>query len=246
MSTKWIAAAALAALTLFGWLSLGSEVEGRLPYRAVPYEPGGFTAITTAAPAPSATPATEALPAADALGVGPTASALVPEAQWGQSRAQQRLVTAQATVRPTPRPTPEPTPRPTLRPTPAPTARPAAIRPIIRRPAPTHQPTTSSPQSGNWHAAFASSYGIGDGFLGGHLACGGRLDTMTPVVANKTLPCGTRLTICFTRPGWGTNCTAAVVMDRGPYVAGRSFDLGPAVAHRVHFSGLGWIKWREG
>jgi len=39
------------------------------------------------------------------------------------------------------------------------------------------------------------------------------------VVAHKTMPCGTRVRVCYTR------CVTARVRDRGPYVAGRDFDL---------------------
>src|SRR5215831_21281554 len=38
-------------------------------------------------------------------------------------------------------------------------------------------------------------------------------------VANKTMPCGTRVRICH------EGCEVAVVDDRGPFVAGRELDL---------------------
>ena len=38
-------------------------------------------------------------------------------------------------------------------------------------------------------------------------------------VAHLTLPCGTRVRLCFRR------CATLVVGDRGPFVAGRDFDL---------------------
>jgi hypothetical protein len=43
-------------------------------------------------------------------------------------------------------------------------------------------------------------------------------------VANKTLPCGTMLTLAH-----GTNVVTVPVVDRGPYVAGRELDLSPRV-----------------
>ncbi len=43
-------------------------------------------------------------------------------------------------------------------------------------------------------------------------------------VANKTLPCGTMLTLTH-----GANTVRVPVVDRGPYVDGRELDLSPAV-----------------
>ncbi len=113
------------------------------------------------------------------------------------------------------------------------------------KPSPTPRPTTSVAQNRAagvvpvWHTALASSYGINDGFSGGHMACGGRLDTITMTVAHRTLRCGTKVQIRFR----GHTVTARVE-DRGPWVRGRDFDLGPAVARGVHFNGLGIIQWR--
>ena len=47
-------------------------------------------------------------------------------------------------------------------------------------------------------------------------------------VANKTLPCGTRLRICN-----GARCVVAEVDDRGPYVAGRELDLNVATRDAI-------------
>lgn len=91
-----------------------------------------------------------------------------------------------------------------------------------------------------WQRATASTYGIGDGFLGGPLACGGRLDDTSPVVAHKTLPCGTRVAFRY-----GRNAAVGVVRDRGPYVAGRTWDLGPALERELGFScGVCSLSWR--
>jgi rare lipoprotein A len=66
-------------------------------------------------------------------------------------------------------------------------------------------------------SAMASWYG--PGLYGNNLGCGGRLTTSTFGVAHKYLRCGTRLVICYRR------CRSVTVIDRGPYVAGREFDL---------------------
>jgi len=60
----------------------------------------------------------------------------------------------------------------------------------------------------------------GPGFFGGTLACGGTMTPSTMGVASKTLPCGTMVTI---RNAGHT--VRVPVVDRGPYVGGREFDL---------------------
>jgi len=61
-------------------------------------------------------------------------------------------------------------------------------------------------------------------------------------VANKKLPCGTH--VKFWRAGY---TVTAVVDDRGPYIAGRTWDLGQSTARALHFQGIGvgyvWAKW---
>lgn len=84
--------------------------------------------------------------------------------------------------------------------------------------------------------AVASVFGPGD--QGGPLACGGgNLTDATLGVASKTLPCGTRLMFCARR------CVIAPVVDRGPYVAGREFDLSTGLARAIGFTaGVGEIR----
>jgi rare lipoprotein A (peptidoglycan hydrolase) len=55
-------------------------------------------------------------------------------------------------------------------------------------------------------------------------------------VANKSLPCGTSLTLRH-----DGHSLRVRVIDRGPYVAGREFDLTAATAVRLHFHGHGAI-----
>lgn len=76
----------------------------------------------------------------------------------------------------------------------------------------------------------------GPGLYGNKLSCGGRLTPSTIGVANKSLPCGTRLTLRK-----GHHIVRARVVDRGPYVGGREFDLTSATRQRLHFSGVGSI-----
>jgi rare lipoprotein A len=72
----------------------------------------------------------------------------------------------------------------------------------------------------------------GPGLYGGHLGCGGTLTPRTLGVANKTLPCGTQVTLRHR----GRTVRVPVV-DRGPYVGGREFDLTAATKNRLRFSG---------
>lgn len=68
----------------------------------------------------------------------------------------------------------------------------------------------------------------------GSLACGGLLTSSTMGVANKTLPCGTRVTLRY----HGRTVRVRVI-DRGPYVAGREYDLTEATARALGFEGVG-------
>ena len=82
--------------------------------------------------------------------------------------------------------------------------------------------------------AYASWYG--PGFFGRHLACGGTMSPGTLGVAHKTLPCGTKVTLRY----HGRSVRVPVV-DRGPYVAGREFDLTAATKERLGFRGHGYV-----
>jgi rare lipoprotein A len=76
----------------------------------------------------------------------------------------------------------------------------------------------------------------GPGLYGGHLGCGGTLTPGTLGVANKTLPCGTKVTLRH-----GGRTVRVPVVDRGPYSGGREFDLTSATKNRLGFSGVGTI-----
>lgn len=82
--------------------------------------------------------------------------------------------------------------------------------------------------------AVASYYG--PGLYGNPLACGGTLTTSTIGVANKSLPCGTRLTVRY-----GNREVRTEVVDRGPYVAGREFDLTAALKDKLDFGTTGSV-----
>jgi rare lipoprotein A (peptidoglycan hydrolase) len=74
----------------------------------------------------------------------------------------------------------------------------------------------------------------GPGLYGNKLSCGGTLTPGTLGVANKTLPCGAHVTLRH-----GHRVLRVRVVDRGPYVGGREFDLTAATSQRLHFGGAG-------
>lgn len=86
----------------------------------------------------------------------------------------------------------------------------------------------------SYRYAGASYYG--PGLYGNGVACGGTLMPGTLGVANKTLPCGTKVKLRY----HGRSVTVPVI-DRGPYVAGRDYDLTTATRARLGFPGVGTV-----
>jgi rare lipoprotein A len=70
----------------------------------------------------------------------------------------------------------------------------------------------------------------------GSLACGGWLTSTTMGVANRTLPCGTLVTLRY-----DGHTVRVPVVDRGPYVAGREYDLTEATKRALGFEGVGEV-----
>lgn len=85
-----------------------------------------------------------------------------------------------------------------------------------------------------YRRSFASYYG--PGFYGGRTACGQTLTPSTLGVAHKTLPCGTRVT--FRNRG---RAVTVRVIDRGPFAAGRDWDLTSATKRRLGFGSTGSV-----
>jgi rare lipoprotein A len=85
-----------------------------------------------------------------------------------------------------------------------------------------------------YRPAHASYYG--PGLYGNGVACGGTLLPATMGVAHKTLPCGTRVKLRYR----GRTVTVPVI-DRGPYVPGRDYDLTEAAKERLGFPGIGTV-----
>jgi rare lipoprotein A (RlpA)-like double-psi beta-barrel protein len=110
-----------------------------------------------------------------------------------------------ATVEPAPVATPQPTPEPTPAPTPVP-----AVATL---------PALPDPPTGG--IVVASWYG--PGFYGNRTACGQVYTPEIIGVAHRTLRCGTTLVLEYR----GRTMTVPVI-DRGPYIAGRTLDLSNA------------------
>lgn len=97
-----------------------------------------------------------------------------------------------------------------------------------------NQPTRKALAS-RMPGSYASWYG--PGFYGNTTACGQTLRKGTIGVAHKKLPCGTKVT--FAHQGrW----VRAKVIDRGPYIAGRKWDLTYQLALQLDTISAGTAK----
>ena len=83
----------------------------------------------------------------------------------------------------------------------------------------------------------------GPGFIGSGTACGQKYTKTIMGVAHRTLPCGTLVT--FRNPVNGRQVTVPVI-DRGPYVAGRQWDLSRGLCVYLDHCYTGPIEWRWG
>ena len=85
-----------------------------------------------------------------------------------------------------------------------------------------------------YRPAEASYYG--PGLYGNGVACGGTLTPGKLGVANKTLPCGTQVTLRY----HGRTVTVPVI-DRGPYAGNREYDLTAATKAKLGFPPVGTV-----
>lgn len=85
----------------------------------------------------------------------------------------------------------------------------------------------------------------GPGLYGNKTACGQTLQPTTIGVAHKTKKCGTSLQFRATN---GTYVTATVI-DRGPFAAGREFDLTEGLVKKLGYTscrtfGVRSVEWK--
>jgi hypothetical protein len=93
-----------------------------------------------------------------------------------------------------------------------------------------------------WHLDRNVSW-YGPGFYGKRTACGQAMTQSLIGVAHKTLPCGTKIT--FKNAANGRTITVPVV-DRGPYVTGRQWDLTGGTCLALGHCYTGSIYWKYG
>jgi rare lipoprotein A (RlpA)-like double-psi beta-barrel protein len=129
---------------------------------------------------------------------------------------------AQPTVAAAAEATPDPTPEPTPEPTP---------QPVVVAVAPP-QPATGGLVLASWY---------GPGFYGNRTACGHTYTPQIVGVAHKTLPCGTVLTLSYRE-----RTVTVPVIDRGPYIAGRTLDLSNATRLALGCPDLCTLSMRVG
>jgi hypothetical protein len=121
------------------------------------------------------------------------------------------------------------TPRPTPRPTPQPASGGGSSG-----------GSGGSSGGGSWNYDPNVSW-YGPGFYGNRTACGQALTTSLMGVAHRTLACGTK--VSFRNPSNGRVITVPVV-DRGPYAAGRNWDLTGAACTALNHCYTGPLQWR--
>ena len=118
-----------------------------------------------------------------------------------------------------------------------------APRPTVHVPPPAPVVHVANASAG-WHLDSNISW-YGPGFYGHNGACGlvpGGIQPGTIGVAHRTLPCGTKVTFRYN----GRTVTT-IVIDRGPYVSGRIWDMthGLCAALGHCFTG-GGVYWHLG
>ena len=74
---------------------------------------------------------------------------------------------------------------------------------------------------------------------GTRTACGHRLNSELEGVSHPVLPCGVKIYIAY-----GSTEVLTQVIDRGPYVPGRMFDVTPALAEKLDLEGTKQVRWR--
>lgn len=105
------------------------------------------------------------------------------------------------------------------------------------------EPQSLDPDSSAEIRSQCSCYG--PGLYGNRTACGQILERDTVGVAHRTKRCGTRLQFRSRSGRWVT----AKVIDRGPFVAGRVFDLTEGLVKKLGYSGctafgVRSVEWR--
>jgi len=121
-----------------------------------------------------------------------------------------------------------------------PNAAPVAVAQPAAKAKSVRKATAGSAVVGGWHQDREISW-YGPGFYGNGTACGQTLTKTLMGVAHRSLPCGTLVTFRYK----GRTVTVPVV-DRGPYVAGRTWDLTKGACTALGHCFTGPIEWHLG
>jgi rare lipoprotein A len=100
----------------------------------------------------------------------------------------------------------------------------------------THSDSSALPAAYGSYPALAGSSGTAA--FGKRTACGTIIRATTEGVAHPVLPCGARIYITYN----GKHVLTQVI-DRGPYVVGRQFELTEALARMIGLTGVKRIRW---
>lgn len=99
-----------------------------------------------------------------------------------------------------------------------------------------HKPARTLPPPVGSYTALAGSSGVTA--YGRRTACGQLIGPKTEGVAHPVLPCGVKIYITYD----GRHVLTQVI-DRGPTVSGREFDLTEALANRLGLVGVQQVTW---
>ena len=96
--------------------------------------------------------------------------------------------------------------------------------------------TKKLPEAVGWTTALAAPYGPSPGHP--RTTCGQRLTNDTMGVAHPVLPCGVKLFVAYR----GKRALVQVI-DRGPKVPGRTFDVTIGLARKLGLRGTQRVRW---
>jgi rare lipoprotein A (peptidoglycan hydrolase) len=122
-------------------------------------------------------------------------------------------------------------------------AEPGLVASVITRPRVKAPKVEVHAQAKNYWRFDGNISWYGPGFYGHQTACGVAYTQTVIGVASRTLPCGTLVT--FRNSASGRVVTAPVI-DRGPYVTGRTWDMSAGLCAALSHCYTGTIEWRWG
>ena len=95
----------------------------------------------------------------------------------------------------------------------------------------------STEPAGDWYAALAAPYTFEEGAK--QTKCGIAIGPRTMGVSHPVLPCGAKIVLEYE----GTRVLTQVI-DRGPDVPGREFDVSRPLANELKLQGIRPIRWQ--